>query len=675
MEDKNKYVRKAVLMWCALFLISIALGYSIYGAFSRSIEANALESMNNSLHFAESTYEVFMDQMRMGMLQASVDPGIKSLIIEKKGSTLRDMLTEWGNTRYYVSEWYIVSKDGSIISSAGRTKDLVEESGGRIKIQGIVEKALSSGKVTAGTELLTLYEGAEGLTLMQYVIVPVLEDQHKPVGAIVTAMNLKDDHNIIGKIMGDTGMYGIIAAEEKIIASSFESEIYRFNMGNMLPEDISEEALGNGTSHISRLKIHKSDSREKEPYFGAFRPIKDIEGKHIGVQGIIYYDRMAETTLGQVRDFTIITVLLMIVVFSAIAWSYMRIQRILLEEKKFSNRLSDLKRFSDLVRQAVSEDDVYDFLFDMVRKDSNISQAIVVKKGYSSNQLEVYKAMDNEKLKSMRSMSVGKESCLAAKSGKDYICNNTCDDFACKDFYSQSESYICLPIILGGIVSGVIQLQSDKKDYFTEEVISDIRIYIDTITPVISNLRLLDSLNKMASVDTLTNLYNRRYLEKYLEEKIVTSKENNLELSVIMIDIDFFKRFNDTYGHDAGDYVLMHFADTLKFNVRDGDVVARYGGEEFVVVLPNTGLRGAYRVAEKLRRKVEEMNLTAINNEEPPNITCSLGISCYPLHGNNMDKLIQSADKALYQAKNTGRNRTCIFGQDNNQDIMTEQQI
>ena len=84
-----------------------------------------------------------------------------------------------------------------------------------------------------------------------------------------------------------------------------------------------------------------------------------------------------------------------------------------------------------------------------------------------------------------------------------------------------------------------------------------------------------------------------------------------------------------------------------------------------MVVLPRTDLRGAYRVAEKLRKKVEQLSLAAINNENPPKITCSLGIAAYPIHGNSIDKLIESADKALYKAKNSGRNRTCIFGDEN----------
>lgn len=318
-----------------------------------------------------------------------------------------------------------------------------------------------------------------------------------------------------------------------------------------------------------------------------------------------------------------------------------------------------------MVRQASSEDEVYDILFDMLKKKSGIVQVVVIKKGYNDKNMTVFKAMDMEKLKTIENKVTTEQNCWAVKTGNEFVYNGNSDDFNCKEFHRESVSYLCLPIVLGGIVSGVVQIQSDKKDFFTDSMIAEIKVYIDSITPVISNLRLLESLNNMASVDTLTKVYNRRYLEKYLEEQIEISKENNLHLSVIMLDIDFFKRFNDTYGHDAGDYVLMHFADTLKFNVRESDVVSRYGGEEFVVVLPGTDLHGAYSVAEKLRKKVEDMSLTAISNEAPPKITCSLGISSYPLHGNNIDKLIQSADKALYKAKNSGRNRTCIFGDSN----------
>ena len=664
MEDKKGYMKKAVLLWFILFVISMALGFSIYSNFSSRIHANVFESMNNNLQFAESTYDVFMNQMKMGMIQASVEPAIKELLLKKDAAALRDLLIEWEKQRYYVNEWYIVGKDGSIISSAGKKKELLLVSGNKMKIQAIIEKALSTKEVISGTELIRIDGSGDQFTLIQYVIVPVLENEGDTIGGIVTAMNLNGDSNIIGKIMYDTGMYSVITAKDRIIASSLESGLYKFNTGTGLPEDISEEVLGKGVPFIKGIEIYNSRMNDNNKYFGAFRPIKDIEGNTIGTQGIIYYDRMAEATLKQIGSFTVIVVVLLISVFSIIAWLYLKTQWLLLKEKQVSSRLGIMKKFSDMVRQASSEDEVYDMLFELLKKKNNITQVVVMRKNYDSNNLTVYKSLYNDKISAIKDIYVSEENCLAVKGGKEFTYNNTNSDIACNDFSSEAESYICLPIILGGIVSGVIQIHSDRKNFFTSDLVSMIKIYIDTITPVISNLRLVDSLNSLASVDTLTKVYNRRYLEKYLEQQIIISKDGSLHLCVIMIDIDFFKKFNDTYGHDAGDYVLMHFADTLKYNVREGDVVARYGGEEFVVVLSRTDIRSAYRVAEKLRKKVENMSLIAISSEDPPKITCSLGISCYPLHGNNMDKLIQSADKALYEAKNSGRNRTRIFGEE-----------
>lgn len=672
MEEKKIYMVKSILLWCILLTISALLGYSIFNAFSSRIYANVFKSMDNNLQFAESSYELFMNQTKMGMLQASVEPSIKELILKKDGAVLGDILEKWGDSRYYVNEWYVVGADGGIISSAGKAKSLLALPGDRAKIQSIIERALSSGTVSTGTELMHVDGNSDKFTLMQYVIVPVLENKDRAIGGIVTLMNLSRDINITGKIMDDTGMDSVITAKDQIIASSLKSELYRFSIGRDLPEDILKEVLEKGAPFINNLEIYSGQRKYNNSYFGAFRPIKDIEGQIIGAQGIIYYDRLAEATLLQIRDFTIIVVIMLVAVFSIIAWYYSEIQRVLIKEKQFSNGLSAIKRFSDLVRQASSEDEVYDILFDILKKKIDITQIVVGRKEYSDKQLKVYKAMDNEKFNAIKDRMTNEENCWAIKSGKEFICNDNNDNFNCKDFYSDAESYICLPIILGGIVSGVIQLQSNKKNYFTDKVIAEIKIYIDNITPVISNLRLLESLNNIASIDTLTKVYNRRYLDKYLEEQIRVAKDSNLYLCVIMLDIDFFKKFNDTYGHVAGDYVLMHFADILKFNVREDDVVSRYGGEEFVVVLPGTDLPGAYIVAEKLRIMVEEMPLASISSENPPKITCSLGISSYPLHGNNIDKLIQSADKALYKAKNSGRNRTCVFGEENSRAAVKE---
>jgi two-component system, cell cycle response regulator len=161
-----------------------------------------------------------------------------------------------------------------------------------------------------------------------------------------------------------------------------------------------------------------------------------------------------------------------------------------------------------------------------------------------------------------------------------------------------------------------------------------------------------------AITDPLTSMYNRRYLNMHLENLCIKSAENNKALSVAIFDIDHFKSINDTYGHDAGDKVLVEFATTLKDNLRNFDLGVRFGGEEFLIVMPDTDLASAAAVCERMRVSIQEKHFS-INNEKSLNITCSIGVSS--LMSNEVEQeLIKRADAALYRGKQTGRNRVVI---------------
>jgi diguanylate cyclase (GGDEF)-like protein len=164
-----------------------------------------------------------------------------------------------------------------------------------------------------------------------------------------------------------------------------------------------------------------------------------------------------------------------------------------------------------------------------------------------------------------------------------------------------------------------------------------------------------ESLKDMALRDALTGIYNRRYLDEALERQIGICRRYSDALSMIMIDIDHFKRINDTLGHQAGDQVLIHLARTLQANLRDADIFARYGGEEFAVVLPRTSLDSASIVANKLQR--------VLAGQSFPNLgwplTISLGIAEFQT-GESRTDLISRADQALYSAKTKGRNQAVL---------------
>jgi two-component system cell cycle response regulator len=160
----------------------------------------------------------------------------------------------------------------------------------------------------------------------------------------------------------------------------------------------------------------------------------------------------------------------------------------------------------------------------------------------------------------------------------------------------------------------------------------------------------------MAVTDSLTGLNNRRYLTTQLGALIEQSRSGHTDLSMLILDIDHFKRVNDTHGHEAGDEVLKEFAQRLKKAVRGIDIVCRYGGEEFVVLMPDTDPQVAFRVAERIRTTVAMEPFRVNRGQRALNITVSIGLGTLESNMSQMD-LTKSADRALYRAKNEGRNR------------------
>jgi len=171
--------------------------------------------------------------------------------------------------------------------------------------------------------------------------------------------------------------------------------------------------------------------------------------------------------------------------------------------------------------------------------------------------------------------------------------------------------------------------------------------------------RAKEEAERLAITDPLTGLFNRRFLEEKLSNELIRAKAYNNYLSIVMADIDHFKRINDTYGHKVGDEVLKALALILKANTRGNDTVARYGGEEFVIILSNVSKYDAYRIAERIRLEVEDTSFEEIG--VPEKITVSFGISCFPEDGEDAIDLLKKADQALYQAKSQGRNRVVVF--------------
>lgn len=182
---------------------------------------------------------------------------------------------------------------------------------------------------------------------------------------------------------------------------------------------------------------------------------------------------------------------------------------------------------------------------------------------------------------------------------------------------------------------------------------------------ILKRKKQMASLASEANRDPLTGLYNRRYLEYALNKELGDAAIEGNSLSVIMLDVDFFKHYNDTNGHPAGDEVLKTIGKILAATLRSSDIITRYGGEEFLVILPGTGVDGLVKVLENTRRAVEEYPFPHRERQPGGKLTVSLGGACFPVHAGDAAKLVELADRALYRAKRAGRNRWRLAGEAN----------
>ena len=224
------------------------------------------------------------------------------------------------------------------------------------------------------------------------------------------------------------------------------------------------------------------------------------------------------------------------------------------------------------------------------------------------------------------------------------------------------KSYLTLPLAVEGEIIGCISINSDQPNAFDAQDLQFFSVIGYQMATTLRHFQRFSSVKKEAIYDTLTSLFNRRYFEEKLVVDAQKAFHSSSNLSIIMVDIDHFKKVNDTFGHAGGDKVLHEIASLLKNSVRrQDDTVARYGGEEFVLVLPGVPLEATSTIAERIRQSVAN---TAIDiGQSQIHLTISLGISNFPIHrAKSKEELVKMADLALYEAKRGGRNRVCIFG-------------
>ena len=248
-------------------------------------------------------------------------------------------------------------------------------------------------------------------------------------------------------------------------------------------------------------------------------------------------------------------------------------------------------------------------------------------------------------------------SCWALRTGHPHLVIAGDTTAPCAHAAGVKNTYLCIPIFAQGEALGTLHFQA------TDEVpaLGDAELPLKTtfagqVGLSVANIRLREALRSQSIKDPLTGLYNRRYLTEMMEREIRRAVRAEQSLGILMLDLDHFKRFNDTYGHDAGDTILRETAAFLIKSIRVEDTVCRYGGEEFVIILPTADLNSAHARAERIRSRLREM-IVLHQGQSLGMITVSVGVAALPEHGTSPKELLEAADAALYAAKREGRDR------------------
>ncbi len=259
--------------------------------------------------------------------------------------------------------------------------------------------------------------------------------------------------------------------------------------------------------------------------------------------------------------------------------------------------------------------------------------------------------------------SFSSEACWGLRRGRVNTSLASEPKLACAHIGPSVPQYaLCVPMMAQGEILGTLYLDTglDQKQpalkALTEAQERTIRTLSEHLSLAVANLNLRESLRIQSIRDPLTGLFNRRYMEESLERELRRALRKEAFLSVLMVDIDHFKRFNDSWGHEAGDAVLRELARLLQSQLRAEDIACRYGGDELLLVLPEADVEAAQKFAERLQTAVRATQIQHYGRVLE-GLTLSIGIACYPQHATDVETLVRAADTALYKAKESGRNQ------------------
>lgn len=259
---------------------------------------------------------------------------------------------------------------------------------------------------------------------------------------------------------------------------------------------------------------------------------------------------------------------------------------------------------------------------------------------------------------------IGLQDCWALRRGQPHYSGGA-HDLCCahyQDHAGTPHERVCIPLVSQGEMLGLIYLEGAPGEDFAQDEQRNTAVRLaEQIALALTNVKLRETLTLQSIIDPLTGLFNRRYMDETLVRELVRAERKSMPLSLIVLDLDHFKRVNDTFGHDGGDALLKGVAGVIRKNIRESDLACRFGGEELVLILPECDKQAALGRAEKIRSAIQSLDVHH-GGRALGNPSASLGVAAFPEDGGGAEALLRAADQALYQAKHAGRNRVVAAG-------------
>ncbi len=439
------------------------------------------------------------------------------------------------------------------------------------------------------------------------------------------------------------------------------------DMGKADPNAVALLSEGSGYS----FTILDGEGRLGRPahYAEIYMPLDLGAGETGVIEAYVDVTRLTQTTRAAMQRFAfaVLALVALVLTIPTVSWfvaqraarrNARELKRTLREQKDLAEEMRIMGELSEWLQSSRSQQELFGLAIEFLRKLIPESSGEIYVYSNSRDVLDGSGDWGGAK----RHDHIAPTACWSLRRGRTYAYGDSDLSFPCDHVHDEKIGhYLCMPLVAHGETVGLLHIRK-REDADLEQFKARRRlaqICAEQLSMAIANVRLRDELQDQSIRDALTGLYNRRHLHEMLRLILGRATQEGGEVAILSIDVDHFKKFNDNYGHDAGDLVLRAVGDVLDSVTEGNELACRPGGEEFMVVLPDCSTPDALERAEEIRERVQAISVN-YSGKRLPSISVSIGIAMAPEDGRFAQELIRSADEALYAAKAQGRNRVVL---------------